>query len=181
MKRLSAVFLAVLMLAAAMPSSFAAGENGDLSLSCASSILMEKETGTVLYEQDAHAKLEPASVTKVMTLLLVMEAVDSGRIYLCKDYEIIIQTLEAGDLDETIRTLSGYDRDSLTVMKTRVEGADRYDFVWATAGENGERLGRAVILDDGNYHYTMTVLKDAEATKKTQVVWRTVFESFSLV
>ena len=106
---------------------------------------------------------------------------DSGRIYLCKDYEIIIQTLEAGDLDETIRTLSGYDRDSLTVMKTRVEGADRYDFVWATAGENGERLGRAVILDDGNYHYTMTVLKDAEATNKTQVVWRTVFESFSLV
>ena len=106
---------------------------------------------------------------------------DSGRIYLCKDYEIIIQTLEAGDLDETIRTLSGYDRDSLTVLKTRAEGADRYDFVWATAGENGERLGRAVILDDGNYHYTMTVLKDAEATKKTQVVWRTVFESFSLV
>ncbi|MCI6956476.1 MAG: hypothetical protein SPI15_06780 [Candidatus Faecousia sp.] len=106
---------------------------------------------------------------------------DSGRIYLCKDYEIIIQTLEAGDLDETIRTLSGYDRDSLTVVKTRVEGADRYDFVWATAGETGERLGRAVILDDGNYHYTMTVLKDAEATKKTQVVWRTVFESFSLV
>ena len=66
-------------------------------------------------------------------------------------------------------------------MKTQAEGADRYDFVWAAAGENGERLGRAVILDDGNYHYTMTVLKDAEATKKTQVVWRTVFESFSLV
>lgn len=106
---------------------------------------------------------------------------DSGRIYLCKDYEIIIQTLDAGDLDETIRTLSGYDRDSLTVLKTRAEGADRYDFVWATAGENGERLGRAVILDDGNYHYTMTVLKDAAATKKTQIVWRTVFESFSLV
>ena len=94
MKRLSAVFLAVLMLAAAMPSSFAAGENGDLSLSCASSILMEKETGTVLYEQDAHAKLEPASVTKVMTLLLVMEAVDSGRISL--DDMVTVSTHAAG-------------------------------------------------------------------------------------
>ena len=41
-------------------------------------VLMEKETGTVLYGQEAHKKLEPASVTKVMTLLLVMEAVDSG-------------------------------------------------------------------------------------------------------
>ncbi|MEG2421138.1 MAG: D-alanyl-D-alanine carboxypeptidase family protein [Oscillospiraceae bacterium] len=45
-------------------------------------ILMEKETGRVLYEQDAHKKLEPASVTKVMTLLLVMEALDDGRLKL---------------------------------------------------------------------------------------------------
>ena len=51
---------------------------GALEVSAPSALLMEKETGTVLYEKDAHAKLEPASVTKVMTLLLVMEAIDSG-------------------------------------------------------------------------------------------------------
>lgn len=106
---------------------------------------------------------------------------EDGQLYLCKDYEILIQTMPAGDLDATIQTLSGYDRDSLTVMQTRVEGADRYDFVWVTAGENGERVGRAVILDDGHYHYTMTVLKDASATRNTQVVWRRVFESFCLI
>ena len=39
-------------------------------------VLMEKETGTILCEQNAHDKREPASVTKVMTLLLVMEALD---------------------------------------------------------------------------------------------------------
>ncbi|MGN0968716.1 MAG: D-alanyl-D-alanine carboxypeptidase family protein [Oscillospiraceae bacterium] len=43
-------------------------------------LLMEKETGAVLYEENAHEKREPASVTKVMTLLLVMEAIDSGRL-----------------------------------------------------------------------------------------------------
>ena len=43
-------------------------------------LLMEKETGTVLYEENAHDRREPASVTKVMTLLLVMEAIDSGRL-----------------------------------------------------------------------------------------------------
>ena len=43
---------------------------------------MEKETGTLLYEQNPHEQLEPASVTKVMTLLLVMEALDSGRLSL---------------------------------------------------------------------------------------------------
>ena len=53
---------------------------GALEVSAPSAVLMEKETGTALYEKDAHAKLEPASVTKVMTLLLTMEAIDAGRL-----------------------------------------------------------------------------------------------------
>lgn len=45
-------------------------------------LLMEKETGTILQEENSHAKLELASVTKIMTLLLIMEAVDEGRMSL---------------------------------------------------------------------------------------------------
>ena len=45
-----------------------------------SALLMDAATGTVLYESNAHEALAPASVTKVMTLLLIMEAIDSGRI-----------------------------------------------------------------------------------------------------
>ncbi len=45
-----------------------------------SAILMDMTTGTVLFEQNAHEKLAPASVTKVMTMLLIMEAIDSGKI-----------------------------------------------------------------------------------------------------
>ena len=45
-----------------------------------SALLMDIATGTVLYEQNAHEKLAPASVTKVMTMLLIMEAIDSGKI-----------------------------------------------------------------------------------------------------
>ena len=45
-----------------------------------SAVLMDTETGTVIYESNAHEPLAPASVTKVMTMLLVMEAIDSGRI-----------------------------------------------------------------------------------------------------
>lgn len=50
----------------------------DLNLNAPSAILMEKETGTVLYAKDEHTQREPASVTKIMTLLLTMEAIDSG-------------------------------------------------------------------------------------------------------
>ena len=54
---------------------------GALEVEAPSAVLMEKETGTVLFAKDEHAKLEPASVTKVMTLLLVMEAIDAGTLH----------------------------------------------------------------------------------------------------
>jgi len=53
-----------------------------LALDCRSAILMEASTGAVLYEQNADEALPPASVTKIMTLLLVMEAIDEGKISL---------------------------------------------------------------------------------------------------
>ena len=56
------------------------GRAAELELAAPSSILMEKTTGEVLYEDNADEKLRPASVTKVMTLLLVMEALEDGRI-----------------------------------------------------------------------------------------------------
>lgn len=51
-----------------------------LELDCKSAILVEANTGTVLYEKNADEPLPPASVTKIMTLLLVMEAIESGKL-----------------------------------------------------------------------------------------------------
>lgn len=58
-------------------SPFAA-EEGSLKLNCKSAILMEETTGAILYTQNAHEALPPASVTKIMTLLLVMESLEAG-------------------------------------------------------------------------------------------------------
>lgn len=54
----------------------------ELKISAPSAILMEKETGKVIYEKNADEKLEPASVTKVMTILLIVEAIEAGKIKL---------------------------------------------------------------------------------------------------
>ncbi len=54
--------------------------NSSLNLNCGSAILIEQHSGQVLYEQNMHEQLRPASVTKVMTILLIMEAIDSGRL-----------------------------------------------------------------------------------------------------
>ena len=71
MKKFLAVLGAVLVLTTGA---------GAIEVSAPSALLMEKETGTVLFAKDEHARLEPASVTKIMTLLLVMEAIDSGQL-----------------------------------------------------------------------------------------------------
>ena len=102
---------------------------------------------------------------------------EGSQLFMAEGYEIMVETLASGDLDATIRSVSGYGKDQLTVLETRQGEADRYDFVWTAAGEKGDRLGRAVILDDGDYHYCLSVLRDAG---ETQILWRDVFASFSL-
>ena len=125
---------------------------------------------------------KPASISVDLpgeTALPVMES-DNGRIYICNDYEVCLQTLEGGDLQETIRAMSGHDPENLTVLSTVQENLDRHEFVWASAGETGDWLGRGVILDDGAYHYTMTVLRSADSVETSQVVWDGVFNSFRI-
>ena len=78
MKKLSLI-LAVILLFAILPMGAAAAAP---QVKAKSAVLMDIETGTVLYEQNAHEALHPASVTKVMTMLLIMEAIDDGRIKL---------------------------------------------------------------------------------------------------
>lgn len=60
----------------------AVAQASDIDIAAPSAILIEKETGKVLYEKNADEQLEPASVTKVMTILLIAEAIDSGAIKL---------------------------------------------------------------------------------------------------
>ena len=90
--KLTAIIIAVIMLLpiglkvfaeendSAPPQNQIGVTDGSLNLNCKSAILMEATTGTILYAQNAEEALPPASVTKVMTLLLVMEAIDAGTI-----------------------------------------------------------------------------------------------------
>ena len=74
MKRIFALVFALAILLAQMPAGYADGPQ----VKAKSAVLMDTATGTVLLEQNAHEALAPASVTKIMTMLLIMEAIDSG-------------------------------------------------------------------------------------------------------
>ena len=78
MKRI--VCLALVLSLMILPCAYAQPLSGDdIGIDAPSAILMEKQTGTVLYEKDADKRLSPASVTKIMTMLLIVEAIESGK------------------------------------------------------------------------------------------------------
>ena len=80
-KRVLSVFLIVLIAIFCVNiSAVAKEENNDMKLDCKSAVLMEASTGKILYEYNGDQALPPASVTKIMTLLLVMEEIERGNL-----------------------------------------------------------------------------------------------------
>ncbi|UII54708.1 D-alanyl-D-alanine carboxypeptidase [Cytobacillus spongiae] len=82
MKRIVSVMLISLLLTSiAIPSAFANEKTGvELANDSKSAILIERDTGSVLYEKNSDEQLPPASMTKIMTMLLIMEAIDEGKL-----------------------------------------------------------------------------------------------------
>ena len=142
----------------------------------------EETFETVADELVVSVMAQPAQISVELPDDAVAPVLESGseQVWMCDDYELIIQTVESGDLNATVQSISGYPKEELTILETQNQNVTRYEFVWASAGELGDYLGRAVVLDDGNYHYCRSVLRDAADTEETQIVWNEVFQSFEI-
>ena len=82
MKKLLAIgilFALCLPLLSVPASAEAWLKDDDVAIAAPSAVLMEKETGRLVYEKNGHERLFPASVTKVMTMLLIVEDIESGK------------------------------------------------------------------------------------------------------
>ncbi|MBQ2892518.1 MAG: hypothetical protein IJE24_00120 [Oscillospiraceae bacterium] len=105
---------------------------------------------------------------------------DNGRLYLCDGYDITVETFASGDLNSTIELLTGFAPDALTMLQTASSDGRRYECAWTAAGENGDTVGRAVVLDDGQYHYCVTVMSGANAAGELSATWQELLNSVSL-
>lgn len=105
---------------------------------------------------------------------------NGDKLYECDGYTLMLQTLSSGDIQKTVENISGFSAEDLTVMESRVGGNKRYEWVWTAAGEGGDVLCRATILDDGNYHYCLCAMAPAENMGTLQEKWNDVFRSFQL-
>ena len=161
MKRWLALFMAVILLfqnVAIVKAEEETASDAAVTIEAPSAVLMEASTGTILYEKDAHQKLNPASVTKIMTLLLIFEALDAGKIKM--DEEVVTSAhaksmggsqvyLEEGE-KQTVETLikciviaSG--NDAAVTMAERISGSEE-EFV-RQMNQRAKQLG----MNDTNF------------------------------
>ncbi len=144
----------------------------DLGLTCKSCVLMEASTGTVIYSKDMDVRLSPASITKIMTLLLIFEAIDSGQIKLEDEVTTSAYAksmggsqvfLEEGE-KQTVETLikcivvaSGNDASVAMaeyIAGTETEFVNRMNAKAAALGMENTHFEDCCGLSDSDNHYT---------------------------
>lgn len=109
----------------------------------------------------------------------VMESSGSS-LYMCDGYTVAVETLSGGDLNRTVQQITGYALERVQHIQTKTAAATRYDLVWSTAGEGGDQIARAVILDDGFNHYTVSVMAEAGLAGELQDTWQKLLSSVKL-
>ena len=148
MKRIIAVILCVLLCSQTCYAMFmdevvfmeeetAADTGSEVELSAETAILMEAETGTVLFAQDADKELPPASVTKVMTLLLIFDALKEGKISLDEEVttseyaasmggsQVFLEIGEKQTVDTLIKCIAvASANDACVAMAERIAGTE---------------------------------------------------------
>lgn len=105
---------------------------------------------------------------------------DTSKWYIGENYEVLLETYESGDLNKTLQTVTGYPADTLTVMELKDDGFDRYLCAWSAVTAEGEKVGRCAVLDDGQYHYCLTVMVPAAQAGQLQSVIDSILRSYSL-
>ena len=100
--------------------------------------------------------------------------------YTADAYEIVVQTCASGDLNRTLQQITGYNKERLTVMEIPATNTNKYVCAWSTVSEEGEMVGRCTIIDDGVYHYCLSVLIDADVAGDIREDIDTIFATYSL-
>jgi D-alanyl-D-alanine carboxypeptidase (penicillin-binding protein 5/6) len=139
MKRIiSLMIISIFTISLWIPPAFAEEKKStDLGSSVKSAILIERDTGTVLFEKNSQEELPPASMTKVMTMLLIMEAIDQGKLTWNEKIrasefaasmggsQIFLETGEEMTTKEMLKGIAiGSGNDAAVAMAERISGSE---------------------------------------------------------
>lgn len=136
MKRMTGILLAIIILMGTACIAVCAAADTQ-TVTAESAVLMDQQTGEVIFEKNAHKQLYPASVTKIMSLLLFMEALDQNKMKLEDEVEATIEAVEKGGsqiwlkegermtVDDLLRaTAIGSANDACTALAVHLSGSE---------------------------------------------------------
>ncbi len=157
-----------------------------LSILCVLLLLLSGCGGENVFEtvEDVYAPVaetpKKVSVALPDSAAVTTVAGSSGTLYVCDGFTVAVETLIGGDLNKTVKTVTGFSLDRLTVMERKQDGITAYRCVWTAAGEGGDQVARSLILDDGKFHYAVTVMAPAEDGAALEDAWQEIFSSVTL-
>ncbi len=134
-----------------MPTAESAA-SGEISITAPSAVLMEASTGTIIYEKDSHTRRPPASVTKIMTLILIFEALEKGNIKLTDTVtvsehaasmggsQVFLEVGETQDVETMIKCISIASANDASVAMAEFVSGSEEAFV-AEMNEKAKSLG----------------------------------------
>lgn len=105
---------------------------------------------------------------------------DGTSVYACDGYELTLEVLPGGSIDQTMQTISGLSPERLSALETHPAYGTRYDLTWCAESEQGEQISRAAVLDDGCTHYCLTATASAADVSELTRQWNALFQSFAL-
>lgn len=138
MKKIFSSIICLLLLTATISlPAFAAEKSTELAADAKSAILIERDTGSILYDKNSHEKLPPASMTKIMTMILIMEALEQNKLSMnekvrTSEYaasmggsQIFLETGEEMTVEEMLRGISiGSANDASVAMAEKIAGSE---------------------------------------------------------
>lgn len=137
---------------------------------------------TVDDQNDVQAMATPATLLLDLPEEAAAPAMQgsSGTLYFCGDYDIMVEVMPSGNLSSTLQTLTGFQREELELMQTNRCGVDCYEGVWSAAGEAGDHVGRVLVMDDGSFHYCVSIMAMAQDAGDCAEDWNAILESVAL-
>ena len=139
----------------------------------------------VVYETIGNSCEEPQPVAQPCELQLrlpegtVMETMDAdgSGYYTLGQWEIWTRVLPGGDLHQTLQTIAPVDPDGLTLIKREINGYECVETTWSAAGEEGESVVRAGVIQDGGYHYCICLCVPQSDAREAEELFGQIFRT----
>ena len=110
----------------------------------------------------------------------VVEGSSGEKIYRIGDWELWTGTYSAGDLSATMEEITGLESGNLTVISRRVGAYDCHETAWTTTGEDGTWVARTAVIEEGGYHYALSMMVPQEDADQLGSFFSQVLASVNL-